>query len=684
LPYFATYYRFGILHCMKLTWLYLILVLLANSYWGSAQTCNTPGQNPSTAFPVCGTSTFIQTSVNLCGGRNLPNPKCNVIPLQDVNPYWYKFTCFKAGTLGFMITPNSATSDYDWQLYDVTNRDVNEVFTTSNMVISCNWSQYYGTTGTTTTAANLLECEGPVPQYSKMPDLIAGHNYLLLVSHFSNSQAGYKLEFNSGTAVITDTARPEMKELKVGCGGTQFYLKLNKKMKCSSIAANGSDWEFFNANVPIASAVGVGCNGGFETDSIIITAVNPVPSGTFALRAKKGADGNTMLDVCNEPLPEGQTLVVNVLPSTPPVIDSITPIKCAPTELEIVMDDAILCNSIATDGSDFLITGPSNISVAGAAQTSCVNGATKTIKLQLAAPIQVAGVYTVVVKVGSDGNTLNNVCQKQTVPGNSGTVVGYDTVSARFNYTVNSSCLADTVVYFNAGGNGITNWQWKENPTGPTGNQQTFRRVYNAPGERDITLIVSNGICTATSFLVFSTTDTRVKAAFEFPAFACPNDTIIFVDKSTGPVSSWRWNFGNGNTSTLQAPPRQFFSAGNNFQQVPITLIVGHVNGCKDTLTQRIQVPNNCYIAVPSGFTPNGDGLNDYLYPLNAFKATNLRFRVYNRYGQVVYETKDWTRKWDGKIQGSPQDAGTYAWTLEYTDENGKSISIKGTTVLIR
>jgi gliding motility-associated-like protein len=185
--------------------------------------------------------------------------------------------------------------------------------------------------------------------------------------------------------------------------------------------------------------------------------------------------------------------------------------------------------------------------------------------------------------------------------------------------------------------------------------------------------------------MIFNTADTRVKAAFEYPAFACPNDTVIFVDKSTGPVSTWLWNFGNGNTSTLQSPPGQFFNTqSTTLQNVPVSLIVGHVNGCKDTLVQKIQVPNNCYIAVPSGFTPNGDGLNDYLYPLNAYKATNLLFRVYNRYGQLVFETKDWTRKWDGKLSGSPQDAGTYVWMLQYTDENGKSISIKGTTVLIR
>jgi hypothetical protein len=50
-----------------------------------------------------------------------------------------------------------------------------------------------------------------------------------------------------------------------------------------------------------------------------------------------------------------------------------------------------------------------------------------------------------------------------------------------------------------------------------------------------------------------------------------------------------------------------------------------------------------------------------------------------------VFETKDWTKKWDGKINGDPQGAGTYVWMLRYTDrDTGKPFSIKGTTVLIR
>jgi len=116
-----------------------------------------------------------------------------------------------------------------------------------------------------------------------------------------------------------------------------------------------------------------------------------------------------------------------------------------------------------------------------------------------------------------------------------------------------------------------------------------------------------------------------------------------------------------------------------------VKLIVQNNLGCFDTAAKQLIEVKSCYITVPSGFTPNGDGVNDYLYPLNAYKATNLEFRVYNRYGQLVFETKDWTKKWDGTISGKPQDTGTFVWMLQYTDkDSGKEYFLKGTTVLIR
>jgi hypothetical protein len=63
----------------------------------------------------------------------------------------------------------------------------------------------------------------------------------------------------------------------------------------------------------------------------------------------------------------------------------------------------------------------------------------------------------------------------------------------------------------------------------------------------------------------------------------------------------------------------------------------------------------------------------------------DLQFRVYNREGQMVFETTDWTKKWDGTVGGHPEPAGTFVWVLSYIDgETGKRIFQKGTSILIR
>lgn len=106
---------------------------------------------------------------------------------------------------------------------------------------------------------------------------------------------------------------------------------------------------------------------------------------------------------------------------------------------------------------------------------------------------------------------------------------------------------------------------------------------------------------------------------------------------SIGDIRKWSWDFGNGNTSVVGVSRVQTYPTTRSDYTVPIRLEVENDIGCKDTIVQNITILWNCYIAVPSAFTPNRDGLNDFLYPLNAYKATKLQFSVYNRFGQRVF-----------------------------------------------
>ena len=665
----------------------LCFLLLSGIYTVSyAQSCpaTSLGQNPSTAFPVCGTATYSQASVNLCNNGNIVSPKCANGVLEAKNPYWYKFTCFQSGTLGFTIVPNNASSDYDWQVYDITGRtNLNDVYTVPSLTICSNWSQFPGNTGTTATAANLLECEGTVPQFSRMPQLIAGHEYLLLVSHFTDSQAGYGLQFGGGSAVITDTTKPAMKQVSPSCDGARITVKLNKRIKCASLSANGTDFKLYPSGT-IASAAGIGCGSGFDTDSIVLTLATALTPGNYQIQLVRGSDNNTLLDLCDNPTDTGR-VAITVLPVNPTPMDSIKPVAaiCKPGAVELVFKNPIQCSSIAADGSDFAVTGPSAITIASAGGT-CAAGLTTIITVKFNGNIAVGGNYTISLKTGSDGNTLLNECAKPSLPASLPFTVA-DTVSPRFTYQIFSSCKADTVHFRHPGGHGVNKWKWTFDGN-TTSTQQNPIRVYTTIGTKNVSLEVTNGVCVDSFAVTFSLDSTRVHAQFEATSVVCPQDTAFFVNTSFGPVTTWYWDFKNGVTSSDSLPRPQFYPAnGATVQTFRPVLVVSAANGCTDTAYQTITVPGNCYIAVATAFTPNGDGLNDFLYPLNAYKADNLVFKVYNRLGQIVFQTTDWTKKWDGTIKGVPQASDTFIWTLTYIfRDTKKPVSMKGNTVLIR
>ena len=87
---------------------------------------------------------------------------------------------------------------------------------------------------------------------------------------------------------------------------------------------------------------------------------------------------------------------------------------------------------------------------------------------------------------------------------------------------------------------------------------------------------------------------------------------------------------------------------------------------------------------MPSGFTPNNDGLNDVLRPLLFGDIKSMKFQVYNRWGELVFETTKPGVGWDGSYKGQKQSSHVFVWICTY-QLNGEIIESKrGTFVLIR
>jgi len=668
--------------------------------YSNAQTCSLPGMTPDNAIPVCGTSIFHQSIVTNCSGPNVAQTGCSV-GITSSSSFWYKFTCFQSGTLGFLISGISSSDDYDWVLFDITGRNPNEVFSNASLPISIN---LYGAgggnvpfpespTGCRAGASGNVHCEGSAngnTPFNAMPTITIGRDYLLMVTNWTRSTTGYDLSFIGGTASITDPKEPHMESARAICDGVSASIKMNKRMKCNSLTATGSEFTITPAVANVIAASGFGCGNGFDMDSVLITFDVPLPPGNYTINIKNGTDGNTIQDNCDRNIPVGESIPMIVYPLLPTPMDSISPLGCKPDEVQLVFRKRIKCSSIAPNGSDFevnILSGTEPVNVISASGTCNADSLTTIIKVKLAtnlsAPIRTKGTYLIRLKTGDDGNTIIDECGQETPAGATLIFNTKDTVNADFSYVVKYGCDRDTINYFHDGRNEVNLWKWNFDRT-RSSSQQNPTVLYGSFGLKKTYLIVSNGICRDSSDTVSIFLDNAVNAAFEATSVVCPNELATFLNKSTGNIISWQWDFANGSTSNLPNPSTQSYFPPRVTQVLYPRLIVQNNLGCFDTAIQKIIVPNSCYIAVPNAFTPNNDGLNDQLYPLNAYKARDLLFRVYNRVGQLVFETTDWTRRWDGRFKGQPADLGTYVWILIYTNiDTGKRIQQKGTTILL-
>ena len=106
--------------------------------------------------------------------------------------------------------------------------------------------------------------------------------------------------------------------------------------------------------------------------------------------------------------------------------------------------------------------------------------------------------------------------------------------------------------------------------------------------------------------------------------------------------------------------------------------------GCVTVDTQLVKTVKQVEVNVPTAFTPNNDGLNDFLRPL-LFGIKEIKyFRIFNRWGQVIFETKTERPGWDGTLNGMKVPTQVVVWVLEGIGVDNKTYVRKGTSTLIR
>lgn len=173
-------------------------------------------------------------------------------------------------------------------------------------------------------------------------------------------------------------------------------------------------------------------------------------------------------------------------------------------------------------------------------------------------------------------------------------------------------------------------------------------------------------------------------AAFRFEPQQLSNfePTAFFIDQSID-AAKWNWQFDDVGLSFDQNPVYTFPDTG----LFHIQLVVTHQNGCKDTAYALLDIEPLITYHLPNAFTPNGDGTNEFFRGAGFTRGMlNFRLQIWNRYGELIFETEDPEETWNGRKNntGLKSPPGAYVLKVHYTEPRGKFVELQGFVTLIR
>lgn len=425
---------------------------------------------------------------------------------------------------------------------------------------------------------------------------------------------------------------------------SQFKITTTAKADCNSVAADGSD---FNISGPqftkVISAVPMNCDTNDLSDTILLTLSTPlITDGTYIITAKKGTDGNTLIDPCGLSQSEGDTIsftinsydgLVTLIPDTlvcNPGYINIYGIDLSPQPATYhwtpgtFLADSTQLNTLA------YINNSSNYTLLAIDKDGCPHRANTSVTLSKRNPVL---------------EPLNAViCRREQITLTASGGAAYTWTTADMNSMSCTNCPANNVT-------------------------PTETATYEVH-------ITAQDHCSDTLFSVITVNQLPdVQAA--------PNDTVVkygsIIQMTVSGAGLYTWSPAtNLNFPNSPAPVATITE--------PVIFIVTGIdgNGCRNFDTVRVAVDYRSPATLPTAFTPNGDGKNDVFKPGNIAYQKLQEFRVFDRWGKEVFSTIDPKIGWDGSYKGQPQDMGVYHYIIRMVAPDGEVSIYKGDITLLR
>ncbi|MBI2281291.1 MAG: PKD domain-containing protein [Bacteroidetes bacterium] len=277
------------------------------------------------------------------------------------------------------------------------------------------------------------------------------------------------------------------------------------------------------------------------------------------------------------------------------------------------------------------------------------------------------GVFMTTLTVTTDRNCSNFITKPVTV---------YPLPEADFVADNPSDCSPVEGILTNlttiSGISTITQWDWDFNGDGITDNngENPFYSFSN-PSRTSIKDFTIRLIATSN----FGCKDTLTKNNYIYShpnplaSFSYwPNEVTIvdkeltFSDQSII-ATTWEWDLGDGTTSDLQHPIHEYADTGYFL----VALTIENQYGCRDSTQKYIQIKPIYAVWIPNAFTPNNDFINDY-FSVDGYGILQLQMSIYNKWGELLYESDELAPKWDGTYKGDVVEEGVYVYKLRVYD----------------
>ncbi|RFC55094.1 PKD domain-containing protein [Brumimicrobium aurantiacum] len=293
-----------------------------------------------------------------------------------------------------------------------------------------------------------------------------------------------------------------------------------------------------------------------------------------------------------------------------------------------------------------------------------------------------------------DPATMNGGVYTYTIE--NGNCVATSTVSVTLNNAPNaqfssnkSTICANEEVQFSSGNINSVNCFWDFGDGNTSTSCNNTSNLYSTEGIYDVSLTVTdlNGCISShtESNMIEVLPTPKAKFTTETKSIPVGEVTVDFINQSEN-ANTYQWNFGDESPveSDFDAIHYYTVSTQDNFI---ITLTATNNAGCSDSFSIQIDVENEVTYFVPNAFTPNGDFDNETFKPsFNLdFKPDSYDFLIYNRWGELLFESHDPQVGWDGTYLNNVVQSGTYIWIMRFSNENDINLfTEKGSLTVIK